>query len=189
MKFEMTSPCENCPFRTDKPFFLGPERAREIADALFADKTFSCHKTVDYAKREDYEDGEERATPPGAGRGGARSDPCLEDLHRLYDEPPAIPGDKNEQHCAGAMIILERLERPNQMMRICERLGLYDRRKLKMDAPVFEDFDAFVESMEALEGRAACRRRVTARDAAPATSRATARPRTASGKKGKKRKT
>ena len=26
---------------------------------------------------------------------------------------------------------------PHQMMRICERLGLYDRTKLNMDAPVF----------------------------------------------------
>lgn len=41
------------------------------------------------------------------------------------------------QHCAGALIMLERLERPNQMMRISERLGFYDRTKLDMDAPVF----------------------------------------------------
>lgn len=43
---------------------------------------------------------------------------------------------ENSQHCAGALIFLERLERPNQMMRICERLGFYDRRKLEMDSPV-----------------------------------------------------
>lgn len=163
MKFEMTSPCESCPFRTDKLFFLTPARAQEIVDALLTDKTFSCHKTVDYGKLDEE---------------------CDQDGNQGAHVP-----DADEQHCAGALIILERLERPNQMMRWMERLGAYDRRKLKMDAPVFENFEEFVESMEALEGRrAACRRRATARDAAPATSRATARPRTASGKRATRRK-
>lgn len=39
-------------------------------------------------------------------------------------------------HCAGALIFLEKQEAPHQMMRICERLGFYDRRKLDMSAPV-----------------------------------------------------
>jgi hypothetical protein len=39
-------------------------------------------------------------------------------------------------HCAGALIFLEKQDAPNQMMRICERLGLYDRSKLDMSAPV-----------------------------------------------------
>lgn len=43
----------------------------------------------------------------------------------------------DRQHCAGATIFLERQGRPNQMMRVSERLGLYDHRKLNMDAPVF----------------------------------------------------
>lgn len=41
-------------------------------------------------------------------------------------------------HCAGALIYLERQGRSHQMMRIAERLGLYDRSKLNMDAPVRE---------------------------------------------------
>jgi hypothetical protein len=44
---------------------------------------------------------------------------------------------RENQHCAGAMVMLEKMERPNQMMRIAERLGMYDMRKLKMDAPVY----------------------------------------------------
>lgn len=48
------------------------------------------------------------------------------------------------QHCAGALIMLERLERPNQMMRIAERLGMYDASKLDMDAPVFDSPRAMV---------------------------------------------
>lgn len=44
-------------------------------------------------------------------------------------------GDKTP-HCAGALIFLEKQGAPHQMMRICERLGIYDMRKLDMDAPV-----------------------------------------------------
>lgn len=55
----------------------------------------------------------------------------------------------NSQHCAGALIFLERMEAPNQLMRIAERLGFYDRTKLDMDAPVFED----VEAMAAAQPR------------------------------------
>lgn len=41
-------------------------------------------------------------------------------------------------HCAGALIFLEKLEAPHQMMRICERIGYYDHTKLDMSAPVVE---------------------------------------------------
>jgi hypothetical protein len=51
---------------------------------------------------------------------------------------------KNDQHCAGAMILLERIHRPNQMMRIAERVGLYDRHKLDMSAPVFGSADEMI---------------------------------------------
>lgn len=54
---------------------------------------------------------------------------------------------KEAQACAGRLIVLERSEQPDQMMRICERIGLYDRRKLKMDTPgVFEDIDDFMDN-------------------------------------------
>ena len=43
---------------------------------------------------------------------------------------------KDSVHCAGALIFLEKRDAPNQMMRICERLGMYDRTKLNMTAPV-----------------------------------------------------
>lgn len=52
---------------------------------------------------------------------------------------------EGEQHCAGALIMLERIGRPNQMMRLCERLGMYDRTKLDMDAPVFDTPTQFVK--------------------------------------------
>ena len=50
-----------------------------------------------------------------------------------------------EMHCAGALIMMEHMEQPNQMMRISERLGAYDRTKLNMDAPVFESADEMIE--------------------------------------------
>ena len=50
----------------------------------------------------------------------------------------------NAEHCAGALILLEKLERPNQMMRIAERLGMYDRTKLDMKAPVVSSAAEFV---------------------------------------------
>jgi hypothetical protein len=43
---------------------------------------------------------------------------------------------KGSVHCAGALIFLEKRDRPHQMMRICERLGMYDRSKLDMEAEV-----------------------------------------------------
>ena len=39
-------------------------------------------------------------------------------------------------HCAGALIFLEKREEPHQMMRIAERLGMYDHTKLNMKARV-----------------------------------------------------
>lgn len=39
-------------------------------------------------------------------------------------------------HCAGALIFLEKQNRPHQMMRIAERLGMYDHTKLDMKANV-----------------------------------------------------
>lgn len=39
-------------------------------------------------------------------------------------------------HCAGALIYNEKRSRPHQMMRIAERLGMYDHRKLNMNAKI-----------------------------------------------------
>lgn len=55
---------------------------------------------------------------------------------------------KEERHCAGALILLEKLNRPNQWMRWMERLQMYDRTKLNMDAPVFNSFEEFIEAQD-----------------------------------------
>ncbi len=44
-----------------------------------------------------------------------------------------------DQHCAGALIFLEREQRPNQLMRIAERLGLYDYKALDMNATIISN--------------------------------------------------
>lgn len=46
-----------------------------------------------------------------------------------------VPNAKTP-HCAGALIALEKAGKPHQMMRIAERLGMYDPTKLDMSAPV-----------------------------------------------------
>lgn len=127
-QFRLTRPCESCPFRTDKPFYLAPGRAREIADALEDDQTFHCHKTIDYGREDDVDDewdddGEDRLRVPG----------------------------EQEAHCAGALIVLEKMDRPNQMMRIFERIGGYDRTKLDMNAPVPDTLDEWVEFIESVD--------------------------------------
>lgn len=47
-------------------------------------------------------------------------------------------------HCAGALILMEKEGIPSQMMRVCERIGLYSPRKLNMKAPVFDTFNQMI---------------------------------------------
>lgn len=55
------------------------------------------------------------------------------------DDGNEVQADKSKpQHCAGVLILLEKEERPHQMMRIAERIGLYDHKLLDMKAPVYD---------------------------------------------------
>lgn len=115
MNTDLTTPCGDCPFRSDITFSLHPARTQEILRAITdQQKTFACHRTLDYSQNDS---------------GDTTAD---------------------TQHCAGAMILLERLKRPNQWMRIMERLGYYDRHALKMDAPVFRTPQAMLRRMRRL---------------------------------------
>jgi len=116
--YNLKSPCKDCPFRTDKEGFLTRGRAEEIVKGItLYQGHFWCHKYTDHEQVDDEEDGEDS-------------------IYR--------PGDK-DQMCAGSMIMLEHMEKPNQMMRIAERLGMYDRTELDMDAPVFKESDEFID--------------------------------------------
>ena len=109
-RYALRRPCENCPFRTDIPGYLRPERAREIAESIACGAEFPCHKT----------------TVP---------DP---------DDDSLNVGAEHSQMCAGAMILMEHEQAPNQMLRVAERIGLYDAGKLDMDAPVARSFVEFI---------------------------------------------
>lgn len=66
--------------------------------------------------------------------------------HKTTTEKGRGNSHKNAQACAGRLIVLEKSEMPDQMMRIAERIGLYDRTKLKMDDPdVFDDIEDFMD--------------------------------------------
>lgn len=73
---------------------------------------------------------------------GQQSFPCHKTTVDSKDADGQMEATPKSEHCAGAMILLERLEKPNQMMRIAERLGMYDFRKLNMKSPVFKTFTA-----------------------------------------------
>ncbi len=48
MRFDLSTPCNECPFRTDITFYLPPARVDDILGAIFeGERTFTCHKTRD----------------------------------------------------------------------------------------------------------------------------------------------
>jgi hypothetical protein len=120
MHFDLTRPCDNCPFLKKGGIRLTEDRVREIAGAMLDSQgaTFACHKTTVYA-----------ATPDGG-----------EDLR----------SGPQSRHCAGALIFAEKHETATQAMRIAERLGWYDHRAFTSDpATVASVFDSLAEMMEA----------------------------------------
>lgn len=54
----------------------------------------------------------------------------------LDEEEGDYNANEKSVACAGALIFLEKRNQPNQMMRISERLGMYDYTKLDMGAQV-----------------------------------------------------
>ena len=94
MKYNMTSPCEECPFLEDSGFSMRALLAHSSGE-------FACHKA------------------------------CI-----VNDDGMFEARSEKTPHCAGALIFLEKANLPHQMMRIAERVGLYDRSKLDMQAHV-----------------------------------------------------
>jgi len=105
--FALTSPCDNCPFRTDVRPYLRRERILRLERDLERG-TFNCHKTI----------------------------------HKLGADR------RGEAACAGSLILLEKLGRRPNIMRIAIRLKLYDAAKLDMSAPVYESFEAMADAQE-----------------------------------------
>lgn len=119
MRFDLTSPCGNCPFRNDHgPFGLHAERVRGILGggkgrAWWPASSFPCHKTIGYGEGED---GETVIGP-------------------------------DAQQCAGVMIILHRENRHNDAMQLGQRFGRFDPSKLDMNAPVYPSTAAAVKGI------------------------------------------
>lgn len=95
MKYNMTTPCDACPYLMGSGFSLASLKRHASGE-------FACHKACDLDDEGNYVEQKHGKTP----------------------------------HCAGVLIFLEKLGQPHQMMRICARLGMYDRTKLDMTAPV-----------------------------------------------------
>ena len=69
--------------------------------------------------------------------------PCHETV-KDDDDGIASP---NEIHCAGALICAEKQRNATQMMRIAERLGIYDAQALMQDNPAADDVFGSVKEM------------------------------------------
>jgi hypothetical protein len=116
MRFDLTRPCGDCPFRSDRPFHMRPERVREILGderkghrrRWWPAASFPCHKTVVYTDRGTH-----------------------------------VPA--TAQQCAGVMAILHREGRPNDAMQIAERFGLWDPARLDPTAPFYDSTDAAIK--------------------------------------------
>ena len=71
---------------------------------------------------------------------------CHKTVDYSDDDGPRVTRDGRE--CGGAMVTLEKIDRPNQGMRIAERLGMYDRAAMDMDAPVYDSIEEWREVMK-----------------------------------------
>lgn len=121
MKFNLKTPCKDCPFRNDITPYLNKGRVKEILIALTEqDKTFSCHKTVNY---DDI------------------------DLDVEYNKTIEHKPDENESHCAGALILLVKTQTiyTNVLFRLAVMSKMLDLNKLDLKAPIFNSFKEFIE--------------------------------------------
>ena len=62
------------------------------------------------------------------------------------EEDEEMTDGPNAQHCAGALIFLEKQNAPNQLMRIAERIGKYHPKRLRAKGTVFASTRAMVEA-------------------------------------------
>lgn len=58
---------------------------------------------------------------------------------KVNEQGNFVPRNSKTPHCAGALIFNEKRSQPHQMMRICERIGKYDRTKLDLSVKLVGD--------------------------------------------------
>ena len=89
-----------------------------------------------------------RTTPSGLrGLGTERAEEIAESL--LRGESFTCHSDldktvKRRNQCVGAMLILDKLEQPNQIMQVAGRLGMFNVTALRGRDVVFDNFDDWV---------------------------------------------
>jgi hypothetical protein len=123
MDYDMKKPCECCPFRRGTAMRLTAGRVREVVGGMLKSNggEFPCHRTIDNLT-DDH--GEDAGYQEKNGKG---------------------------KHCCGALIFAEKNRTSTQMMRICERIGMYDARALMSDQEVVDTvFDDYDEAMKHL---------------------------------------
>lgn len=120
MNFNLSGPCANCPFRTDVATnygWLGHARAAGIAEDL-NEWAFACHKTT-----------------------------VDDDFDEEYDEPQERSFNAKEQHCYGALVMLEQEGKlfDNRMIQIAYRMRIFKNPdNLKLDLPIVENRNEFI---------------------------------------------
>jgi hypothetical protein len=123
MDYDMKKPCECCPFRRGTAMRLTRARVGEVVGLMLNPNggEFPCHRTIE--------------------------------LHESQDGEHAGYSGKNGKgkHCAGALIFAEKNGTATQMMRICERIGMYDPEALMANQEVVDSvFDDYGEAFKHL---------------------------------------
>ncbi len=72
------------------------------------------------------------------------------------DDEGGLEAGPNSQFCAGALLVMEHMEQPNQIVRFAERLGMYDAGRLDRSAPVARTLHEFADHHGDGEERECC---------------------------------
>jgi hypothetical protein len=123
MDYDMKKPCECCPFRRGTPMRLTRGRVAEVVGMMLNPNggEFPCHRTIEHLEGDN---GEDAGFREKNGKG---------------------------KHCAGALIFAEKNKKSTQMMRICERIGIYDPATLMSNQEVVDSvFSSFGEALKHL---------------------------------------
>lgn len=72
--------------------------------------------------------------------------PCHKTTHESgWDEEGQYHGSSSDQHCVGALIVLEKEGRPNVLMRIARTSGDYHPDRLQDKNEVYDSLEEFIE--------------------------------------------
>ena len=126
MRFDLRTPCKNCPFRTDETAirFACRERAEEIEESAYRNG-FPCHLSAEYTGDDDEDGGYEF---------GENTQHCAG---------------------AMIMYLLDGSDGNIPMERLSDRQRDRIQGRLDLDAPVYEGPDAFLDSYPEDEEQAA----------------------------------